>query len=314
LRDISLVKNYAAICGITETELVDNFKPEIEAMADEDGCGFDDMLGQLRKNYNGYHFSDDVKKENSVYNPFSVLNSLSNRSCGYYWFSTGTPTFLVRKLEAENFEIPNLSMGVNSSPQAISDYRPENDDPVPLLFQSGYLTIKRYDKTFGEFTLAYPNNEVKYGFLNALLPVYMKRTLDFRGLFVVNFVKDLFKGDIEAFMNRMTAFFAGISGGIDRDHEHYVQSIFYVVFTLMGEFTRTEVKSAKGRADMVVETKDAVYCFEFKVSGNGTVEAALKQIDEKGYLVPFSAEGKRPVKIGAVFDEAKGTLGEWKIV
>jgi hypothetical protein len=312
LRDISLEDDFAEVCGVTEAELVSNFRPEIEEIAKSEETDFDGMVGLLRENYNGYHFSKNTEKESSVYNPFSLINCLTKKEVGSYWFSTGTPTFLFKKLQNARFGVSSLGDGVKTTPQAINDYRPENPDPIPLLYQSGYLTIKNFNKKFNEFTLAFPDEEVKFGFLELLLPSIIKSSQDCRGMYIVNFIKDLDSNDINSFMTRMTAFFAGIPYGNAKEDEHYFQTVFYVVFTLMGEFCRTEVRSAAGRADMVVYADETVYCFEFKLDGRGTAEDALKQIDDKGYLIPYTASGKKLVKVGVVFDVEKGAIGEWK--
>jgi hypothetical protein len=312
LRDISLEEEFAEVCGITETELVGNFHPEIEAIAKSEETNFDGMLDILRGNYNGYHFSKDVSRESSVYNPFSVINCLTKKDVGYYWFSTGTPTFLFKKLQDSGVRIRSLGDGVSTTPQAISDYRPENPDPIPLLYQSGYLTIKEYSRKLKRFTLAYPNSEVRNGFLYAFLPILLHNPPDDRGLYIGDFYNDLSNGDVDSFMTRITAFFASIPYGTVKEGEHYFQTVFYVVFTLLGEFCRTEVRSAAGRADMVVYAASAVYCFEFKLDGRGRADDALRQIDDKDYLIPYSASGKELVKLGVVFDSEKGTIGEWK--
>jgi hypothetical protein len=252
LDDISLNSNYAALCGITEKELWGNYTPEIEALAQLRNATAEGVLDKLRGMYNGYHFSDEVTPENSVYNPFSVIHALKDQRFNYYWFSTGTPTFLVQKLEDARCDIPSLESGTSIGKNEIEDYRPESTNPIPLLYQTGYLTITGYEKRFNDFILAFPNEEVRIGFLQSLLPSVTRRPQDYRGLYLVNFIKDLDKGDVESFMNRMTAFLAGIPGGTDSDKEHYIQTVFYIVFTLMGEFAQTEVKSADGRSDMEI--------------------------------------------------------------
>jgi hypothetical protein len=196
----------------------------------------------------------------------------------------------------------------------MEDYRPENPYPPPILYQSGYLTITDYDERYDEYTLGFPNEEVKYGFLKSLLPEYAPRPRDIQGVFVRNFIKDLDRGDVDGFMNRLKGFFAGIPYELNDKTERHYQTLMYVVFTLMGEFTQAEMRSAAGRADLVVTTGDTVYCFEFKLSGSGSAQEALKQIDGKGYLVPWTAGDLGLVKVGAVFDPATRTLGEWAVV
>jgi hypothetical protein len=247
-----------------------------------------------------------------VFNPFSILNTLASRDFWNYWFQTGTPTFLIKLLQRADFDIRRFAGGITTDPESISGYRIQGGDPVPILYQSGYLTIKGYNEQFDEYTLGFPNEEVEYGFLNFLLPYYLPKLPDGQCFSVTSFVKELQKGDVEAFMTRFRAFFSSIPYELNDKTERHYQAIFYVAFTLMGQYTGAEVRGAAGRADAVVTTKDAVYVFEFKLAGRGTAEDALKQIDEKGYLIPWTAGGKKLVKVGAVFDPATRTLGEWR--
>jgi hypothetical protein len=327
LYDISLNEDYAGICGIFETELLANFEPELRRLGEKQGLSYDETVAEMRKRYNGYHFSKNVKDSEGVFNPFSTLKTLIDSEFSCYWFQSGTPTFLAVILKKAGADLRKFSDGIIANRMDIDNYRPENANITPLLYQTGYLTIKGYDQKFGIFTLGFPNEEVKYGFLEELLPQYAPKTRDEHGVFAANFIKDLRKGDVDGFMNRLKAFFAGLPYDIhDRisDLEQYYQSLMYVVFTLMGQYTQAEVRSSQGRADLVVTTdvQDAapdkpavaveiVFVFEFKLDGNGTAEDALKQIDANGYLIPYSASGKRLVKIGAVFDKTTRTIGDW---
>ncbi|GHV38165.1 ATPase AAA [Spirochaetia bacterium] len=317
LRDISMASAYAGVCGISAAELTGNFKPELEALARARGMSYEQALGEMQKRYNGYHFAKGPWSRDSegMFNPFGVLNTLVNQDFAYYWFKTGTPTFLVTSLKRIDFDLCQLSEGITIPADSIDDYRAGGDNLTPLLYQSGYLTIKDYDPQLNEYTLAFPNEEVEYGFLNELLPLYAPQPPDEQGFFVSKFFKDLRDGDVDAFMNRLKAFIANIPYDLKYDAEKYYQNIFYLVFTLLGQFTQAELRSARGRADLAVTTKDTVYLFEFKLADRDSddlVEAALKQIDEKGYLVPYTAGEKKPVKIGAVFNTLSRTLGKWR--
>ncbi|MFP3090650.1 ATP-binding protein [Treponema sp. TIM-1] len=309
LRDISLDEAYGEICGISERELTETFANELEALAERNHMTYDEALAGMRKRFNGYHFS---RNSEGVFNPFSILNTLASRDFQYYWFQTGTPTFLIKLLRDADFDLREFADGVAIPAPSVNDYRLQGGSPVPLLYQSGYLTIKAYDRQFDEYLLGFPNEEVQYGFLNFLLPYYMPRIGEGKVFFIGNFVRDLQKGDVEGFMTRLRAFFSSIPYELNDQTERYYQGIFYVAFTLMGQYAGAEVRSAAGRADAVVTTKDAVYVFEFKLTGRGTVDEALQQIEEKGYLIPWTAEGKRLVKVGAVFDPATRTLGKWR--
>jgi hypothetical protein len=309
LREIGLTEKYAAVCGITETELQDYFTPELEALAKKNGESFEETLELVRRNFNGYHF---YKNGESVYNPFSLLNTFGNGDIRYYWFTTGTPVFLFGELKRAEFDITRLDNGIEIDEFAINDYQSEDANPVPLLYQSGYLTITGFDKNMRSYRLGFPNEEIKYGFLENLFKYFFPRGGDGNGLNARTFARALNAGEAETFLVQLKAFFASIPYDLYfAKGESYYQTIFYLVFTLMGQFIGSEVRSALGRADAVVKTKERVYVFEFKVDGNA--EEALKQIEDKGYMIPYSAEGRRLVKAGVVFDSEKRTLGEWRV-
>ena len=314
LRDISMDKAFAGICGISETELTANFEPEIQLLADKNKMTYDEALAEMRKLYNGYRFAPDAE---AVYNPFSVLNTLVSQTLGYYWFRTGTPTFLIEQIKNAKFNIPDFTKGVSIHAQSIDDYRAKGDNPIPLLYQTGYLTIRDYAPRPGKYTLGFPNEEVKYAFLNELLDSYFPRGMNLQRLFVGDFAEDLWKSDIEAFMTRLRSLIASMSYGVKSEEtENWFQTVAYLLFVLLGQYVQAEVHSHKGRADAVVTTDDSVYVFEFKITDGESVkaaEAALKQIDEKDYLGPYRASGKRLVKIGAIYNTAKRELDEVKI-
>jgi hypothetical protein len=309
LRDISLDRDYAGICGITEEELTGNFERELRILAEDNKMSYEEALAETRKRYNGYHFARDSE---GVFNPFSILNTLASRDFRYYWFQTGTPTFLIKLLQNADFDLRGFAGGISIAARSINDYRIQGGSPIPILYQSGYLTIKSYDRDLDKYILGFPNEEVQYGFLEALIPHYLPGERN--DFFIGDFVEDLRNGEVDGFMTRLRAFFSSIPYELNDKTERHYQAIFYVAFTLMGQYAGAEVRSAAGRADAVVSTKDTVYVFEFKLLGNGTVEDALRQIDEKGYLIPWSAGGKKLVKVGAVFDPATRTLGEWRVI
>jgi hypothetical protein len=311
LRDISMLKEYSGICGITETELVENFNQDIITLAEKNGASYEKTLELLRKNFNGYRFS---RNSEGVYNPFSILNTFANKAVTYYWFQTGTPTFLVKQLQTVHFDIRQFSNGAIMRELDIVDYR-YGKNPVPLLYQTGYLTIKEYDANSMSYSLIFPNEEVKYGFLESLLPRYIP-IAEQSGFFIKNFFDDLENNDIDGVMRRFRAFFSSMPYDLtDKfDKEKDYQMAFYLVFTLLGQWVETEVRSILGRADAVVKTKRVIYVFEFKLSGGGSVMDALWQIDEKGYLIPYTADGRKIVKVGVVFDEKERNIADWKAV
>jgi hypothetical protein len=311
LVDISMDREFAGICGISSQELTGTFDPELHELAEKNGLSYDGTLEEMQKRYNGYHFA---KNTGGMYNPFSVLNTFFRGEFAYYWFKTGTPTFLLKKLKDARFNLLRFAGGISVSSASIDDYRGNGGSPVPILYQSGYLTIKDYNKQFDEYILGFPNEEVEYGFLNELAPFYSFGVPDWQGFFVGDFIKDLQRNDTEAFMVRLRAFFAAIPYELNDRSERFYQTVFYLLFTLMGQYTAVEVRSAAGRADAVIMGPDTVYVFEFKLAGVGGVEDALEQIDGKGYLIPYTVSGKRLVKAGAVFGKESRTLDEWKTV
>lgn len=299
LNDISMDYAYNALCGITKEELASNFVPEIKNLSEFLGLTFEETVGRLEKQYDGYHFCEDTTV--GLFNPFSVLNALQKLKLGNYWFQTGTPTYLVDLLKQSDYDLRLLVNGIETTNSAFSEYRAEVNNPLPMIYQSGYLTIKHYDKEVELYTLKFPNDEVRYGFLNFLVPYYTHVSDDETGFHIAKFTRELRAGDVDAFMERLKVFFAGIPYELSDDTERHYQAIFYVVFALMGQFVETEIRSARGRADAVVKTREYIFVFEFKL--NGSAEEALKQIDEKGYLIPYKLDGRNLVKVGVNFSK-----------
>lgn len=298
LNDISLKPPYATVCGITKQELIDTFTPEIARLGEQNELSYDETVEKLTAMYDGYHFGVNTP---GMFNPFSLLNVFDGERFDNYWFQTGTPTYLADLLKQSNYDLRLLIDGVEVGASAFSEYRADVNNPLPMIYQSGYLTIKDYDKEVKLYTLGFPNNEVRYGFLEFLVPYYTEVSDDETGFHIAKFMRELRAGDVDAFMERLKVFFAGIPYELNDNTERHYQVIFHIVFTLMGQFIQSEVRSARGRADAVVQAKDAIYVFEFKL--NGTAEAALKQIEEKEYLIPYSLDGRRLVKIGVDFDK-----------
>ena len=306
LNDISLKPPYATVCGITRQELVDTFTPEIARLGEVNELSFDETVARLTSMYDGYHFGVNTP---GMFNPFSLLNVFDGERFDNYWFQTGTPTYLANLLKQSDYDLRLLMDGVEVSAAAFSEYRAEVKNPLPMIYQSGYLTIKDYDKEVDLYTLGFPNNEVRYGFLNFLVPYYTEVASDETGFHIAKFMRELRAGDVDAFMERLKVFFAGIPYELNDNTERHYQVIFHIVFTLMGQFIQSEVRSSRGRADAVVQARDAVYVFEFKL--NGTAEAALKQIEEKGYLIPYSLDGRRLVKIGVDFSKETRNINKY---
>lgn len=311
LNDISLTEDYASICGISQTELETNFKPEIETMAAKNGLSYPECLEKLRQMYDGYHFYQDTV---GMYNPFSLINALAKKDFLSYWFETGTPTFLIEKLKAANFNPKVFTDDVPIDQDTICDYRTENTDPLPLFYQTGYLTIKSYDKVVREYHLGYPNDEVKYSFIKSLVPMFFYSEDNVNILSIGRFYNDLQNGDVDAVLTRFKSLFARLPYSTktgDSIIEQNFQNVVYIVFMLLGQFVGVEEHYSQGRADCVVQTKDFVYLFEFK--RDKSADEALAQIEEKNYAAPFAADSRKILKVGVSFSSEEKNIVEWKV-
>lgn len=308
LNDISIVPRYATLCGLTQEEIEHTFQPELHTLAEATGKTYEDTLQEMTRLYDGYCFSE--RSREGMYNPFSVLNALSNLLFKRWWFASGTPTFLIEILKQTHYDLRQLGR-IEVSSASLTDDRADVNNPVPMLYQSGYLTIKEYDEEFQMYTLGYPNEEVRYGLLNFATQFYTTITEIQASFYIGRFIQELREGDTEAFLIRLRAFFADFPYELNDKTERHYQVVFYLVFKLMGQFTDAEVHSAAGRADAVVKTSKYIYVFEFKL--NGTAEEALHQIDDKGYLIPYSADERTLIKVGVAFDATTRNLGKWII-
>lgn len=305
LEDISALKDYSAVCGITKAELQHYFSNELGLLADSCKMTKEEADNALKANYGGYFFNWEGKE---VYNPFSVLNALKNRQFKDYWFETGTPTLLVRMLQNTNADLASLTRDEVAT--AVIDCIFDDDNPLPVIYQTGYLTISEYDSEFGTYRLAYPNREVKEGFLRFLLPYYTQqcRTSVFG---VSNYIKDLREGNVDGFMTRLKSLLSDIPYVLvnESDRERSYQNVVYILMKLMGYHVQAEYMTSNGRIDLYFETEKFVYVVEMKL--NKSAEAAIRQIEEKGYKNPFEASGKQIIKIGANFSSKTKTIDNW---
>ena len=314
LQDITMDPFYSSVCGISEEELHANLNAEVENLAATNKISVDECYSFLKAKYDGYHFCEDTE---GIYNPFSLLNTLQSTKMRDYWFQTGTPTFLVQEIKRNNYDLRKLIDGVDVDSQRLTEYSVGGTNPIPILVQSGYLTIKGYDSRFDTYHLELPNEEVKYGFLNFLSPDFIgTKSFSFDSDFDVRkFVKDIESCNVDAFMTRLQSIIASLPYPTDAKNqtvemlEYNFQVAVYLTFTLMGQFTQCEVHSIKGRADAIVETMDAIYIFEFKT--NDSAENALAQIDELCYAEKYNSSNKKIVKIGAEFNTQERKLVEW---
>jgi len=288
LVDLTLDQRYADICGITQGELEASFEPEIESISKKSRKSRKEYLEKLRRFYNGYQFS---KKPIKVYNPFGLLNHFESGEFSSYWYETGTPTFLVKLIATQRLNIINLN-DMQVGDRDFRKYDIENMRVEPLLYQSGYLTIKDHDEESNLYTLDFPNVEVRSCFATSLVDQYLQssNSNETAGSLNTRLLQSLLKGNIEGTINALRGFFAIIPYDIIRESENYYETAVHLIFTILGFNCRSEVRIATGRIDTLVETRNFVYCFEFKL--NKTAEEELEQIDSKEYLLPWEESGK----------------------
>ena len=310
LNDISLSKEYSGICGITAEELCECFSENIKELADEQGMAYDDCLAKLKSHYDGYRFHPMGE---GVYNPYSLLKAFYDKEFGAYWFESGTPTFLIKQIRENNFDVRKFTdKTIYANERTLKDYTGDSLDLIPLLYQSGYLTIADYSAQRRRYTLAFPNEEVKYAFLESLMPAYIPSATAGSGLDIFTFEEHIENGDLDDIRDFLTALFARIPyTSADTTFEHYFQTVIYLVFTLLGQFVDCEMHTFTGRIDCRVQTQDYIYLFEFK--RDESAEKALQQINDKDYTLPFAADSRKLYKIGVSFDSEKRILADWKV-
>jgi hypothetical protein len=321
LKIISRSSEYASICGITEQELKDNFQYGIDKMAKSLGYTYDEMIVRLKDDYDGYHF---CKNSEGVFNPFSLLNAFDNNELCGYWFQSGTPRFLIEMLKKYQhdgkFNIDSLESSQTMSPSTFESPLEMQTGPIPLLYQSGYLTIKDYDREADSYTLKIPNSEVRVGLLKNLLPLYSE--VD------ANDVQDnashasvaFRKGDPGKAMQLLQSLLASIPFmrgdkdilGDAEKTEAYYHRIFYFFFRMLYNEVNAEVRNSVGATDIVIKTPKYIYVVELKI--DSSADSALQQIEEKGYATPYLNDPRQPIKLGVNFSTATRTLSEWKQV
>ena len=315
LDDISMNKHYSSICGISEKELEQYFKPEIETLADANELSYEETKAQLAQRYDGYHFTYGVE---GLYNPFSLLKCFSEERFGSYWFETATPTFLVKTLQNQPVELSAFVNGRNATEDQIKNYDPDSNNMLPVIYQSGYLTIKDYDKEEEIYRLDFPNKEVEKGFINALLEKFVKKTENGMGLEISYLRKAIRKKDIDRMLGIIKAAIADLPTIVKKDMcENCYESVTHLMFRMTGFNVVSELQSVCGRSDVILTTDDSIFIMELKMDKGQPFEyvaqQGLKQIDENGYSERFAVSGKTMIKVCVVFSsEGKGMAG-WKI-
>lgn len=309
LNDISMIPDYVDICGVSETELHEYFDESISELSSANEMSKEECYVKLKSMYDGYHFCEDSI---GIYNPFSLLNTFQNKKFREYWFETGTPGFLVEVMRKTSFDVTTLeNQTVDSTLMSNADAIFEN--PVPYLFQSGYLTITGYNDMFRLYQLGFPNQEVKNGFLNCLLKYYVPMSPDMSGTTLIyQLWHSITEGNPKSFMQILSSLFANTSYQIQGETEKDFQYAMYIISALLGEYVQVERTTSNGRIDLIIQTKEFIYIFELKV--NADADVALSQIDEKGYARPFEGDSRKLFKIGVNFSTATRRIEDWKIV
>ena len=314
-KDISMDERYEALCGITQEEMETVFAASIMQLAEKYRLSVDEMKQMLKLQYDGYHFSPAMT---DIYNPFSLLNAFDSRMLRDYWFASGTPTYLIRLLNHSNEQINELT-GKYYDASMFIDYKADVERPLPMIYQSGYLTIKGCNLRTNRFLLDFPNNEVRKGFLSILAAGYLKSRDEGVNSWVGDAIELLDVGEIEPFCESLTAFLSSIPydsheslKDIKATEKHF-QYTFYLLLRLIGVYClaiKVEDRQSYGRVDCTLELKEYVYIFEFKM--DGTADEALQQIEQKGYAKPYATDPRHLIRIGMNFSSQTRTIAEWK--
>ena len=297
----------ANICGITEPEIHAYFKDDLHELARVQNMDYDQVCIALREFYDGYHFTENLK---GIYNPFSLLNTFKYLQFGSYWFETGTPTYLVKLLKHSHYNLYNMAH-TETDADVLNSIDSTSVNPIPVIYQSGYLTIKGYDREFGIYRLGFPNREVEEGFMKYLLPFYANTDKVDSSFHIQKFVREIRSGNYDSFFRRLQSLFADTPYELVRDLELHYQNVLFIVFKLIGFYVKAEYHTSEGRIDLVLQTDRFIYLMEFKL--NGTADDALRQINEKGYALPFAADPRQLFKIGVNFSAKTRNIEEWKI-
>ena len=313
LMDISMDDRYVEICGITEKEIHTCLEDEVRELAGAQDMTYEETCLRLKECYDGYHF---VENSIGMYNPFSLLNTFARRKFGDYWFETGRPSYLVELLKHTHYDLYEMA-NTETDVDVLNSIDSASINPVPVIYQSGYLTIKDYDPEFGIYRLGFPNREVEEGFVKYLLPFYTSVSAPKTPFEIGQFVREIRSGDYDAFFRRLQSFFADTPYGViagqkpERDTELHYRNVLFIVFKLVGLYTQVEYHTSQGRIDLVLKTDRYIYVMEFKL--NGTAEEALRQIEERQYALPFASDPRQVFKIGVNFSSVTRNIERWLV-
>lgn len=305
LIDISMDEQYVELCGITEKEIHDNMEEDVQILASKQKMTYEEVCSELKECYDGYHFVEDSI---GIYNPFSLLNTFYKMKFGSYWFETGTPTYLVELLKKSNYDLQRITHEETDA-EVLNSIDSTSRNPIPVIYQSGYLTIKGFDKRFGIYKLGFPNREVEEGFVKYLLPFYTSIDAIESPFQIRKFIDEVELGDYNAFFHRLQSFFADTPYELIRDLELHYQNVLFIVFKLIGFYVKAEYHTSQGRIDLVLQTDHFIYVMEFKLEG--TAEEALQQINDKHYAQAFATDARKRFKIGVNFSKETRNIEKW---
>ena len=307
LEDISMDKRFCSICGITEKELTSQLRPAIEVLAADNNLSFDQCVEKLRYMYDGYHFLEDAE---GMYNPYSVLNTLKKRTFGSYWFETGTPTYLATLLVLHDYNLDDMAHAEVDA-DVLNSVDSESTNPIPVIYQSGYLTIMGYDEEFNLYQLGFPNKEVEDGFIKFLIPYYLTKNEARNTFDIRNYIADIRNGNTEQFILRIKSLFADTPYELIKDLENHYQNQVWLLHKLLGMYVQAEYHTSFGRIDMVLQTPKFCYVIEFKF--DGSAQDALDQISRKDYALPFALSGQQIIRIGMNISRETRNVDGYKI-
>jgi hypothetical protein len=300
-------EDYVGICGITDEEIDVALTPYVARLATKLGISVKEAREELRSRYDGYHFCENTV---GIYNPYSLLNTFEDNKLRNYWFETGTPSYLVYLLKKHHYQLDRLTT-IETDGESLSSTDTQSKDPIPVIYQSGYLTITGYDPEFEQYKLGFPNKEVEEGFLKYLLPNYASIDQSQSAFYIANFVKEIRAGKVEEFLKRLSSLFADTPYELVKELENHYQNVIFIVSKLMGFYVKAEYHTSEGSIDLVLQAPDYTYVMEFKF--NGTAEEALAQINDKQYALPFECDNRHLIKVGVNFSSKTRNIDSWKI-
>ena len=308
LNNFSMDDEYASVCGFTKDEVLTCLTDDIRALADNNNMTYDEVVEELKAEYDGYHFS---AVSPDIFNPFSLLNVLYKKKFSDYWYTTGTPTFLVELLQHENMDMLQLT-NILATESRFNTPTERVGDPVPVLYQAGYLTIKGYDRQSRLYQLSFPNREVTRGFANNLVQYYTPRDPGFRDAVYIAYVNNVLREEnMETFITALKGFYDRFPYTLVNNNERHYQAVFFTILKLVGADVYPELPTSDGRIDVVMKTKQSIYVFELKY--NKDAETAMEQIDVKNYLKAFADDNRHKYKVAINFSDDQRSIDDWII-